>query len=191
MPFCYLTPCPVTSASDLKLGNLSNTIVRFFIIILFLLVGMPGNVLSSPGFQSLKDDPNEPWHINADEISYDKKLDQYIAKGNVAVTKNGKNLTADFVRFDQKTSKALAVGHVIMTVGNDVLIGNRMEMDLEAETGTVFNGTIFLKDDHYYISGDKINKTGPASYATEKGCFTTCDGDRPAWKITGEMLKSP
>jgi LPS-assembly protein len=189
MPFCYFTPCPVTSASDLKLGNLSNTIVRFFIIILFLLVGMPGNALSNPGFQALKDDPNEPWHINADEISYDKKLDQYIAKGNVAVTKNGKNLTADFVRFDQKTRKVLAVGHAIMTVGDDVLIGSRMEMDLEAETGTVYNGTIFLEADHFYLRGDKISKTGPASYATDKGCFTTCDGDRPSWKITGENVK--
>ncbi|NQT68981.1 MAG: LPS-assembly protein LptD [Desulfobacteraceae bacterium] len=188
MPFCYFMLCPVSSSSDLKLSNLSNTIARF-IIILFLLFGMPGNVLSNPGFQSLKDDPNEPWHINADEISYDKKLDQYIAKGNVAITKNGKNLTADFVRFDQKISKVLAVGHAIMTVGDDVLIGNRMEMDLEAETGTVYNGTIFLEANHFYIRGDKINKIGPDSYSTDKGCLTTCDGDRPAWKITGKNVK--
>ena len=189
MPFCYFMLCPVSSSSDLKLSNLSNTIARFFIVILFLLVGMPGYVLSSPGFQSLKDDPNEPWHINADEISYDKKLDQYIAKGNVAITKNGKNLTADFVRFDQKISKVLAVGHAIMTVGDDVLIGNRMEMDLETETGTVYNGTIFLEANHFYIRGDKINKIGPDSYTTDKGCLTTCDGDRPAWKITGDNVK--
>ncbi len=189
MPFCYFTPCPVTSSSDFKLGNIHNTIARFFIIILFLLFGMPDYVLSNPGFQSLKDNPNEPWHISADEISYDKKLDQYIAKGNVAITQNGKNLTADFARFDQKTSKVLAVGHAIMTVGDDVLIGNRMEMDLETDTGTVYNGTIFLKANHYYIRGDKINKVGPGSYTTDKGCLTTCDGDRPAWKITGENVK--
>ncbi len=150
---------------------------------------MPDYVLSNPGFQSVKDNPNQPWHINADEISYDKKLDQYIAKGNVAITKNGKNLTADFVRFDQKTSKVLAVGHVIMTVGDDVLIGNRMEMDLETETGTVYNGTVFLKSKHYYLRGDQIQKTGPDSYTADKGCLTTCDGDRPAWKITGRNVK--
>ena len=50
---------------------------------------MPDYVLSNQGFRALKDGSNEPWHINADEISYDKKLDQYIAKGNVAITKNG------------------------------------------------------------------------------------------------------
>ena len=189
MPFCYLTLCPVTSSSDIKLGNLRNTIARFIIIILFLLVGMPDYVLSNTGFQSLKDNPNEPWHINADEISYDKKLDQYIAKGNVSITQKGKNLTADFARFDQKTSKVLAVGHAIMTVGDDVLIGNRMEMDLETETGTVYNGTIFLEANHFYIRGDKINKIGPDSYSTDKGCLTTCDGDRPAWKITGKNVE--
>ena len=44
---------------------------------------------SNSGFQPFKDDPNEPWHISADEISYDKDLDQYTAKGNVKRYQNG------------------------------------------------------------------------------------------------------
>ncbi len=135
------------------------------------------------------DDPAEPWHITADEISFDKKTDQHIAKGNVVVTKQDKKLTADFVRFDDKTMEVLAIGHVIMTTGEDVLVGDKMEMDLEAEIGTVYNGTVFIKENHFYIKGDKIQKTGKDSYAVGKGSFTTCDGDNPAWKITGRNLK--
>ena len=135
------------------------------------------------------DDPAEPWHIAADEISFDKKTDQHIAKGNVAITKKDKRLTADFVRFDHKTMEVLAVGHVIMTAGEDILVGDKMEMDLEAEIGTLYNGTVFIKENHFYIKGDKIQKTGKDSYAVGKGSFTTCDGDHPAWKITGRNLK--
>jgi LPS-assembly protein len=135
------------------------------------------------------DDPAEPWHITADEISFDKKTDQHIAKGNVAITKKDKRLTADFVRFDHKTMEVLAIGHVIMTAGEDILVGDKMEMDLEAEVGTVYNGTVFIKENHFYIKGDKIQKTGKDSYAVGKGSFTTCDGDHPAWKITGRNLK--
>lgn len=135
------------------------------------------------------DDPAEPWHITADEISFDKKTNQHIAKGNVIITKQDKRLTADFVRFDHKTMEVLAVGHVIMTVGEDILVGDKMEMDLEAEIGTAYNGTVFIKENHFYIKGDKIQKTGKDSYAIGKGSFTTCDGDYPAWKITGRNLK--
>lgn len=135
------------------------------------------------------DDPAEPWHITADEISFDKKTDQHIAKGNVTITKKNKRLTADFVRFDHETMEVLAIGHVIMMAGEDILVGNRMEMDLEAEIGTVYDGTVFIKENHFYIKGDRIQKTGKDSYAVGKGSFTTCDGDHPAWKITGRNLK--
>jgi len=136
-----------------------------------------------------EDDPKEPWHIVADEIGYDDKENRYVAKGNVTITKQGKRLSADYVRFDQKTMQAFAEGHVIMTAGEDVLVGNRMEMDLAAETGTIYDGTIFIKENHYYIKGDKIQKLGKDTYAAEKAIITTCDGELPAWKITGRKLK--
>ncbi len=139
-------------------------------------------------FQSIQDDPNEPWHIVADEVSYDDKANQYIATGNVSIIKMDKKLSADFVRFDQKAMTAFAEGHVIMTAGEDVLTGSRMEMNLDAETGTIYNGTIFLKENHFYIKGDKIQKVGEYSYAVDKASISTCDGDQPAWKITGRNL---
>ena len=124
-----------------------------------------------------------------DEIHYDDTINQYIAKGNVTITKQDKNLSADYVRFDQKYMKAFANGHVIMTAGQDILTGSRMEMDLNAETGTVYNGSIFLQENHFYIKGDTLKKIGKDSYTADKASITSCDGDRPAWKITGRNLK--
>ncbi len=131
----------------------------------------------------------KPWNIVADEISYDQKADQYIARGNVIITKKDEKLSADFVRFDHKTMKAFATGHVIMKAGEDILYGSSMEIDLEAQTGTVYNGTIFLKANHFYIKGNKIQKVGKDSYTVDKASITTCDGDTPAWRITGRNLK--
>ncbi|MDL1963070.1 MAG: LPS assembly protein LptD [Deltaproteobacteria bacterium] len=136
-----------------------------------------------------EDDSTEPWHVSADEINYDNKADQYIAKGRVIITKKGRRLTADFVSFNCNTMEVLAVGHVIMTAGEDVLIGDRMEMDLEAEIGTIYNGTVFLKENHFYIKGNEIKKLGKNSYFVDKAGLTTCDGKSPAWKITGRNLK--
>jgi len=87
------------------------------------------------------------------------KVGCYIGKGNVMITKEDKKLTADFIRFDQKAMKVYAKGHVIMTARQDTLTGTSMEMNLEAETGTVYNGTIFMKEKPFFnIKGDTIQK---------------------------------
>ncbi|MBW1726108.1 MAG: LPS-assembly protein LptD [Deltaproteobacteria bacterium] len=172
----------------LKLARIPKAINCVSLTLLILIV--TSHYASAEGKAPLfKDDPTVPWHIVADEIHYDDTANQYIAKGNVTITKQDKNLSADYVRFDQKNMKAFANGHVIMTVGQDILTGSRMEMDLNTETGTVYNGTIFLQENHFYIKGDKLKKVGKNSYTADKASITTCDGDRPPWKITGRNLK--
>ena len=135
------------------------------------------------------DDPGKPWHIEADEINYDDTARQYAAKGRVTITKGDKRLAADYVRFDHKTMNVHAEGHVIMTAGEDVITGHSMTMDLESETGVIYNGTVFIKENHFYIKGREIRKTGRHTFTVEKASVTTCDGDRPTWKVTGRNLK--
>ncbi|MEE8553066.1 MAG: LPS assembly protein LptD [Desulfobacterales bacterium] len=159
------------------------------VLVLFIMIVISNYALAEEQFRRFQDDPNKPWHIVADEISYDDKTNQYIARGNVIITKNEKNLNADFIRFDQKTMKVFAEGNVNMTVGEDFLISSSMEMNLDDETGTLYNGTIFLQENHFYIKGNKIQKVGKDSYTADKVSISSCDGDSPAWKITGRNLK--
>ncbi|MDM8525587.1 LPS assembly protein LptD, partial [Desulfococcaceae bacterium HSG8] len=136
-----------------------------------------------------QDDQNEPWHISADEIEYDRKTDQYVARGNITITRGDKKLSADFVRFDYKQMKAVAEGSLAMTAGEDILTGNRIEIDLNTETGTISDGTLFLEENHFYIKGNRIEKTGKFTYRADSVSISSCDGDTPAWKITGRDLK--
>ncbi|MGD9043470.1 MAG: LptA/OstA family protein, partial [Desulfobacterales bacterium] len=79
----------------------------------------------------LQDDLQQPWVLEADEINYDPQLDQYTARGNVKISKGDKELTADFVRFDHKTMHVYAQGNVVMTIGQDILSGSSLEIDLD------------------------------------------------------------
>ena len=180
--------CLQTEYGNLKSAQICKT-MACLALILFILIATSVSASAEGQSKLLKDDPKEPWHIVADEIRYDYKANQYVATGNVTITKQDKNLSADYIRFDQKNMKAFADGHVIMTAGQDILTGSSMEMDLNAETGTIYNGTIFLQENHFYIKGDKLKKVGKDSYTADKASITTCDGDRPAWKITGRNLK--
>ena len=158
-------------------------------LFLFFTFSIPTGAWAQSRLEGFDVEPDKPWHLEADEISYDDKVNQYLARGNVTISKEDKKLTADFIRFDHRAMKAMAVGNVVMTVGNDILIGNSMEMDLDAETGTIYQGTIFLKEQNYYFKGDKLQKTGKDSYTAEKASISTCDDEPPAWKITGRNLK--
>ena len=156
---------------------------------IFVLVFLSSLSFAKASGLSFKDNPDEPWQINADKINYDEKTDQYFAEGQVVISKTGRKLTADKVRFDHKNMIAYASGHVTMSSGKNILTGNSMEMNLETETGILTNGTIFLTDNHFHITGDKIEKTGEESYRIDTASITTCDGDSPAWKITGKDFK--
>ena len=137
----------------------------------------------------LKDDPKLPWHIEADFVEYDNKARVYLARGNVSISKKDRKIMCDFIRFDHRNLYVEAKGDVTMAAGGDMLTGSRMEMDLAKETGVVYDGTVFLQENHFYISGSKILKTGKNTYAAEKASVTTCDGKSPDWKITGRKIK--
>jgi len=97
-------------------------------------------------------------------------------------------LTADHVRFDHRTMDAAASGHVVLVSGKDVLIGESIAINLQDQVGTVIQGTVFLEENHFYIRGDKIEKLGENTYAAERATLSSCDGQAPAWKITGRKL---
>jgi LPS-assembly protein len=136
----------------------------------------------------LKANPDEPWHIAADTISYDNAARRYVADGNVRINRGDVRLTADHVRFDHRTMDAAASGHVVLVSGKDVLIGDSLDINLQNQVGTVTKGTIFLEENHFYIRGDKIEKLGENTYAAERASLSSCDGQTPAWKITGRNL---
>lgn len=162
-------------------------------LLLSLLVAMQlaasGSVYSQPSSDLFKDDPDVPWDITADEVNYNSKNRVYTAHGNVVIQKQNKKLIADHVIFDNATMKAAASGHVVMTTGEDVVSGDALDLNLSTETGTLKNGSIFIRENHFYIKGTLIEKTGENTYRAKKASVTSCKGDSPAWKITGRNLK--
>ncbi|UCF91890.1 MAG: LPS-assembly protein LptD [Desulfobacterales bacterium] len=135
------------------------------------------------------EDAEQPWRLEADEVSYDQTSDQYMARGNVVIYRGDRKLTADFIRFDHQRMKAYAEGNVVLRSGADILSGSRMDIDLESQLGTVENGHIFIRANNYHLTGNRIEKLGEDSYRIDKATITTCDGDLPDWKITAQDVK--
>jgi len=172
--------------------RLGRNIIRFMLITILLTIIHPHAIAQQPDqfFDSLSDiDPESPWQIDANEIFYDDNSSRYIAKGSVTLTKSDKKLSADYISFDYKNMKAYAKGNVSMAAGKDTLAGSSMDIDLEKQTGTIENGTFFIKENNFYIKGSKIQKLDENTYYVEDAIVTTCEGENPDWIITGKSAK--
>jgi LPS-assembly protein len=142
-----------------------------------------------PGPRMAPLDPKLPWLIEADRIRYDQARDEYVAEGDVVISKQGRSIAADVIRYQPQIAMAYAEGHIRMTAGTDVLSGSYLEIDLESEKGYLDDGVVFIQENNYHIQGDRIQKIGPDLYSIDRGVITTCDGPTPDWKISGRDVK--
>jgi len=133
-------------------------------------------------------EPEIPWELLSEQVEYDSRNDVYTADGGVTITKGKKVLKAKRVTFNRKTMDATAEGDVVLSTGDDLLSGDRIEINLVNETGVLYGGTIFTREKHFYLRGEKIEKIGKKEYKAYKASITACDQPVPDWKITGEQL---
>ena len=131
----------------------------------------------------------EPWHLEADEFTYDSRQGLYTARGNVILRSGDRTIKADEMRLDALTHRAILEGHVRFQRGGDWLEGERANVDLDEEAGTIEQGQGFLAKNHFYFGGPVVEQLEPEVYHIESGTFTTCDGKDPSWHFRASDLE--
>jgi LPS-assembly protein len=152
---------------------------------------VPAFTLQPVGGTVVAEKPKQPVVIEADNLRYDRDTDTYEADGHVVISYTGEpggTLTADQARLNQTTNQAEAVGHVVVKSGRDTIYGDRIVMDIDTKEGSIYGGNMFIAESHFYVKGDRIDKRGDATYHVENASATTCDGDKPDWRILGREL---
>lgn len=130
-----------------------------------------------------------PVVIEARVLTYDQDSDMYGGEGDVKVTYEDSVLTADRVKVHLPTNKGEAEGKVLFKSGGDFLEGERLEWNVREKTGVVERGKVFVARTHFYIRGERIERLSEDRYLVMNPEVTTCDGERPDWKVRGEELK--
>ena len=98
--------------------------------------------------------------ITAKTLEYDKAQNLYKAIGDVDLREGTKRLTADEVIYSIETADVTATGNVIFQDGEDVIRCERLQVNLTTKTGTIENGTIYIKQGNFTIIGEQIDKVG-------------------------------
>ena len=148
------------------------------------------NIAAAPGASAVEIKNNgNPANIEADSMAYDNVRDVYHAQGKVNIIYSGAVLYADDMELDNKNNIATAQGSASLKMGEDTLQGDKIVFNIENKTGAVYKAHAFYARNHFYIKGDKIEKTGENTYFIENPVATTCDGDNPDWQIAGSEMK--
>jgi LPS-assembly protein len=128
------------------------------------------------------------WQIMADRMSYSDKEGIYSAEGNVVLSSGEETLSAQKAVYNEKTGMVEVSGNVRLEVNGDVLEGEHAVFDLNSRTGEISGGRLFIKENHFYLSGETVEKTGPDTYRITGCRVTTCDGSVPDWSIGGSEV---
>lgn len=128
--------------------------------------------------------------VDAGSVSYDQQLDAITATGNVVIRRGAVELRADEVRLSRKTNEAEAIGNVTLSDPEGILFSERMQIDLNAETGELRKAKLHGRRQPFSLAGDLIRKGIGQSYHIENGLFTTCacESGRPSWSIGADTV---
>ena len=106
------------------------------------------------------EDNNAFWQMTADSMEYDRSKNLYTAEGNVVITRNGQTLSADRGIYNEETGIVQVTGHVRLTSNGDILTGEMAILDLNRYVGQITKGTLFLRENNFYIRGSAMVRTG-------------------------------
>jgi LPS-assembly protein len=127
---------------------------------------------------------NGPVRLSADTLSFDEDEGVAVAEGNVELSLGTRTMRADRIRYDSRTGEADLAGKVRYKDADEEFSFDRITINLDTETGILYNGSIRISTNNYLISSQKIEKTGKQSFSIEKGALTTCPCDpEPDWKF--------
>jgi len=125
-----------------------------------------------------------PVRMTADTLSYEEDTGIALAEGNVELGLGTRTMRADRIRYDSATGQADLSGKVRYKDADEEFAFDRIMINLDSETGILYNGTIRISSSNYLIASRKIEKTGKSSFLIEKGTLTTCPCDpEPDWKF--------
>ena len=132
-----------------------------------------------------------PLYLQADQMIYNNRGDQVIARGNVEIYYNNNILTADEVIYDQSANTLSAKGNVELKEANgNVIRAERYTLTEDFRDGFVESLSIVARDESQISADRAIRRDGNVTEFVN-GKFTACPpsaGTPPPWCIRANRV---
>ena len=135
-----------------------------------------------------------PWEITADKIIRHSRPENIVAEGNVVLQRRGNDdgatpltIKADWIRYNMADGVVHARGHLSMRNINEDVDADEAVFDLNKETATLTETTLYVPKNNLHFTGTQVEKTDAITYRFQDGTFTTCktqEGVSPPWQFS-------
>jgi LPS-assembly protein len=132
--------------------------------------------------------------FSADQVIYDSEADVVTATGEVRMNREGNYLAADQVIWNRKTGQVLAKGNVVvLTPEGDKMVGDNVQLTDTLRDGTVDNLLVILESGGRIAAqrGTRAGQITTLQNAVYSPCPVTTDNGcpkRPSWAITAARV---
>lgn len=130
----------------------------------------------------------EPVVVNGDHVEYLQNEKKVIGTGNVSITYRDIVLTCDRIEVNLATHDAKAEGNVNITQKGAYFIGDKIDYNFETRAAVIDYGYINARP--FYGRAESLSKVaGKDEFGLTNGNLTTCDLDKPHYRIQAERVK--
>ncbi|MBU1006327.1 MAG: LPS assembly protein LptD [Candidatus Omnitrophica bacterium] len=127
-----------------------------------------------------------PVEVNGDEVEFFPREKKVVGTGNVSVDYDDARLTCDKITVYTETKDAEAEGNVLLKTLTGEVRGEKIRYNFETKQGEVLE--IRVKSGEWYAGGDKADLMPDGSIKIAESYVTSCDRERPHYKISSKNL---
>ncbi|MDP1852644.1 MAG: LPS assembly protein LptD [Candidatus Omnitrophota bacterium] len=128
----------------------------------------------------------EPIIVDGDKVEVISGENKILAEGNIVIVHKGSKLTCDKVTVNTQTKDAHAFGNVRIESEGSVILADEANYNLDTQKGTMDNAR--LTSLPFYASADLMEKISDKEVRMYKGYFTTCDRDKPHYRLKAKEI---
>lgn len=156
------------------------------LVVLLALAPLPASAADIRPGVNASSSGSHPLDVTAERIDYRQDQEVYDATGSVVIQQGTLKLTADHVTIQVLPGILTAVGHVHLTDPQADVTAERMQINVNTESGIATHGELYLPSTNTLVSGRLMQRFSEYHYRVKEGSFTNCDaqgGELPAWRF--------
>lgn len=178
-------------------NRLSHRVQRIACIIVALSLFSPSvhakdplseNVMSPKTSVAKEPMPKEPIVIDGDKVEYFQDQKKAVGTGNVSIKYKDMVLTCDRITVYLDTREGIAEGNVKITQKDAFFTGEKINYNFDTKKAKIFDG--YVSSTPFYGKAGEVNKPADKDeYSLERGYVTTCDLDKPHYRIQSKHVE--
>jgi LPS-assembly protein len=142
-------------------------------------------IVALPSYAAEK--KSEPLTVNGDTVEYSTDNREVSATGNVEVIYRGAKLTCHKMTVNTLTKEAVAEGDARLEDPKGIIEGKKIAYNFQTKKGTILEAK--FRADPYFGTAKKVEKVSDFEFVALRGYATTCELDKPHYRIGSQQIK--